>query len=256
MAVADGMGIMQGSSGNSVTSTPPWSDLLHFDNVDGLGSGIVSSLDVPTSDISVMGANQGQTDVLGIAELMDAGGCAYQFDPKFAMDFENDFLHLSTTTQAAMPAVSSHTYSPSSLSLPRHLQEVGSQYISPPQLAVQPVTSHPALDTNTLHSVSSSSSSSSVTQSPPGSSARSVAPRRKKEQTTSSDPSDAAAEKRRRNTLAARRFRQRQQDRIAQLERALEQVAQERDELKMQVAKWEGEATALRGILGKRSSRE
>ncbi|KKZ63585.1 hypothetical protein EMCG_02122 [[Emmonsia] crescens] len=64
---------------------------------------------------------------------------------------------------------------------------------------------------------------------------------------------DRVTDKRRRNTLAARRFRQKQQDRVAELEQALESVCKERDELKMQAARWEGEAAALRGMLRKNS---
>ncbi|KLJ13620.1 hypothetical protein EMPG_11456 [Blastomyces silverae] len=71
---------------------------------------------------------------------------------------------------------------------------------------------------------------------------------------TKEAPTDRVADKRRRNTLAARRFRQKQQDRVAELERALESVCRERDELKMQAARWEGEVVALRGMLGKKSS--
>ena len=70
-----------------------------------------------------------------------------------------------------------------------------------------------------------------------------------------SSTDDAAADKRRRNTLAARRFRQKQHDRVSQLEQALEQMSKERDDLKMQVARWEGEATALRAMLVERSSK-
>jgi hypothetical protein len=77
--------------------------------------------------------------------------------------------------------------------------------------------------------------------------------------TTSSSPAkdssskdDILAEKRRRNTLASRRFRQKQQDRIAELEQALHRVSKERDDLKMQVARWEGETVALRAMLAER----
>lgn len=56
-------------------------------------------------------------------------------------------------------------------------------------------------------------------------------------------------EKRRRNTLAARRFRQRKQDHVADLERRLAAVTKERDELRLQIAKWEGEVMALRKML-------
>ena len=66
---------------------------------------------------------------------------------------------------------------------------------------------------------------------------------------------EAAAEKRRRNTLAARRFRQKQHDRVAQLEKALAEVTKERDGLKMQVARWEGETVALRAMLAERSKK-
>lgn len=66
---------------------------------------------------------------------------------------------------------------------------------------------------------------------------------------------EAAAEKRRRNTLAARRFRQKQHDRVTQLEKALAEMTKERDGLKMQVARWEGETVALRAMLADRSKK-
>ncbi|OAX77375.1 hypothetical protein ACJ72_08329 [Emergomyces africanus] len=69
---------------------------------------------------------------------------------------------------------------------------------------------------------------------------------------TAAPSTDRVADKRRRNTLAARRFRQKQHDRVAELERALESVCKERDELKMQAARWEGEVVALRGMLQKK----
>lgn len=56
-------------------------------------------------------------------------------------------------------------------------------------------------------------------------------------------------EKRRRNTMAARRFRQRKQDHVSDLQSQLSKVTQERDDLKLQVAKWEGEVMALRKLL-------
>ncbi|KAI5300374.1 hypothetical protein KEM55_007852 [Ascosphaera atra] len=58
-----------------------------------------------------------------------------------------------------------------------------------------------------------------------------------------------AADKRRRNTLAARRCRQRQVDRMAALERALEETARERDEMKVLVAKQQGEIEVLRSLV-------
>ncbi|QSS57487.1 bZIP family transcription factor [Histoplasma capsulatum var. duboisii H88] len=73
---------------------------------------------------------------------------------------------------------------------------------------------------------------------------------------TTATPADHVADKRRRNTLAARRFRQKQHDRVAELERALESVCKERDELKMQAARWEGEVVALRGMLRRRDFKD
>lgn len=60
---------------------------------------------------------------------------------------------------------------------------------------------------------------------------------------------ERAVEKRRRNTMAARRFRKRKQDHVSDLESQLAKVAKERDDLRLQVAKWEGEAMALRKLL-------
>ncbi|KAJ9312808.1 transcriptional regulator family: bZIP [Paecilomyces variotii] len=60
---------------------------------------------------------------------------------------------------------------------------------------------------------------------------------------------DKIVEKRRRNTLAARRFRQKQQDRVTNLEAELAIVTKERDELKMLVARYQGETEALRKLV-------
>lgn len=56
-------------------------------------------------------------------------------------------------------------------------------------------------------------------------------------------------EKRRRNTMAARRFRQRKQDHVSDLKSQLDKVSKERDDLRLKVAKWEGEVMALRKLL-------
>jgi cell division protein FtsB len=55
--------------------------------------------------------------------------------------------------------------------------------------------------------------------------------------------------KRQLNTLAARRYRQRKLDKVAQLEEELAAVKRERDELKMRVSKLEGETEALRSMV-------
>lgn len=98
-----------------------------------------------------------------------------------------------------------------------------------------------------------SSSDSTTAQEPPTSNGPSQPKKASNKQPLSAE--EAAADKRRRNTLAARRFRQKQQDRVAQLEQALKEVSKERDELKMQVARWEGETVALRAMLAERSKK-
>ncbi|OJD17154.1 hypothetical protein AJ78_02748 [Emergomyces pasteurianus Ep9510] len=114
----------------------------------------------------------------------------------------------------------------------------------PPQS--QPVVSSPLLITTvspTNSCTNNHHSSPSSTQTPHSPAAV----------TTTALSTDRVADKRRRNTLAARRFRQKQHDRVAELERALESACKERDELRMQAARWEGEVVALRGMLQKKS---
>lgn len=55
--------------------------------------------------------------------------------------------------------------------------------------------------------------------------------------------------KRKLNTQAARRYRQRRTEQVESLESDLRNVRQERDELKLRVAKLEGEAELLRTLL-------
>lgn len=61
-----------------------------------------------------------------------------------------------------------------------------------------------------------------------------------------------AAIRRHRNTMAARKYRQKRLDQIADLERALSDVTNERDDLKLKLARREAEVDALREILGKK----
>ncbi|KAJ3549271.1 hypothetical protein NM208_g582 [Fusarium decemcellulare] len=58
--------------------------------------------------------------------------------------------------------------------------------------------------------------------------------------------------KRQRNTIAARKYRQKRLDRISELERALEAMTGERDDLRLQLARREAEVDALREMLGKK----
>ena len=63
---------------------------------------------------------------------------------------------------------------------------------------------------------------------------------------------DEVAMKRQRNTMAARKYRQKRVDRIADLERALGDVTGERDDLRLQLARREAEVEALREVLGRK----
>lgn len=80
-------------------------------------------------------------------------------------------------------------------------------------------------------------------------SARSVSP------SSQDSDGDRLQEKRRRNKLAARRLRQKKMDQMTDLESRLEEMTKERDELRLKVAKWEGEVMVLRQLLGKESGK-
>ncbi|TDZ54490.1 hypothetical protein CTRI78_v006295 [Colletotrichum trifolii] len=62
---------------------------------------------------------------------------------------------------------------------------------------------------------------------------------------------EGAATKRQRNTIAARRYRQKWRDRITELESMLGNVVEERDGLKLKLARKEAEVDALREMLSK-----
>lgn len=67
--------------------------------------------------------------------------------------------------------------------------------------------------------------------------------------------SSAKIEKRKANTMAARRYRQNRMDKMASLEAALEKALRERDALKVQLAKVEGENLALKAMMRSRSEK-
>ena len=60
--------------------------------------------------------------------------------------------------------------------------------------------------------------------------------------------------KRQRNTIAARKYRQKRLDRIAELELALKEMTSERDDLKLKLARQEAETSALRELMRSRPS--
>jgi len=68
--------------------------------------------------------------------------------------------------------------------------------------------------------------------------------------TSSTTPSSVSrVEKRKLNTLAGRRYRQRRVDRMNDLEAMLKAVQDEREALKVKVARLEGETTVLKQLL-------
>ena len=62
------------------------------------------------------------------------------------------------------------------------------------------------------------------------------------------------ANKRQRNNEAARKYRQKRIDRITELEAQLSDVKQERDDLRIRLARQEAEAAALRSMLQMKAS--
>lgn len=62
--------------------------------------------------------------------------------------------------------------------------------------------------------------------------------------------------KRQRNTIAARKYRQKRLDRVKELEDALESMTQDRDDLKLRLARQEAETAALKEMMKMKSGQE
>ncbi|KAK4552521.1 hypothetical protein LTR86_010365 [Recurvomyces mirabilis] len=99
---------------------------------------------------------------------------------------------------------------------------------------------------------SSSSSSPTIHSDAKATPASSSAPSRKRMSPPDSVGEDGSHNvKRQRNTEAARRYRQKKADRVSELEEALAEMTRERDELRLRLAKADGEVSVLRGMVGK-----
>ncbi|QGI85382.1 hypothetical protein CEK26_012111 [Fusarium fujikuroi] len=98
-----------------------------------------------------------------------------------------------------------------------------------------PSSSIPGTSTFSLHPSPSSSSGSS-----------------RKRKSSPEDEESAVTLKRQRNTLAARKYRQKRLDRISELEEALAAMTNERDDMRLQLARREAEVDALREMMGKK----
>ncbi|KAL8335171.1 hypothetical protein RB598_009388 [Gaeumannomyces tritici] len=114
---------------------------------------------------------------------------------------------------------------------------------------------------NPVHSASAGSSASPTSNNTPGASNTPDAhlnPDEVSHDASSKSPAlsslDFKVRKRERNTAAARRYRQKRQDRIKELEEALAEVTKERDELRLRLARQEAQTATLRDLMGMSAS--
>lgn len=130
---------------------------------------------------------------------------------------------------------------------------LGADLLIPPTTTTTTTTSRRS--TNSPSYAPNSSGFSTFTlningQSPDSSSSSSAGTKRKAD-----SPEDEAAAKdlkRQRNTMAARKYRQKRLDRIAELEQALADMTGERDDLRLKLARREAQVDALREMLVKK----
>jgi hypothetical protein len=121
------------------------------------------------------------------------------------------------------------------------------QALNERSLEQQPIStqnSTPPSNQNT-HQIPSSS------RQPTSGSARNSIPTSKTSPTSSSSPTspNSKIHKRTLNTLAARRYRQKRVDQMAELEQKLRESEREKEEALMRVARLEGEVEVLRGLV-------
>jgi len=105
------------------------------------------------------------------------------------------------------------------------------------------VSSNASTSRSSFHPPSTSTSASTHPARPPASQSKSPA--------SSSSPSspNSKVHKRTLNTLAARRYRQKRVDQMAELEQKLKESEKEKEELQIRVARLKGEVEVLRGLL-------
>ncbi|KFH45641.1 hypothetical protein ACRE_035260 [Hapsidospora chrysogenum ATCC 11550] len=96
---------------------------------------------------------------------------------------------------------------------------------------------------------STTSPSASSERSPSSPTSSSTSTKRPSTDDNRAGDQDDASVKRQRNTMAARRYRQRRLDRLADLERQLAEVTSERDDLRVKLARREAEVGALKEVL-------
>lgn len=89
-------------------------------------------------------------------------------------------------------------------------------------------------------------------QTSPDSSSSLSSSTKRKADSPAEDGAAAVVLKRQRNTMAARKYRQKRLDRIAELEQALADMTGDRDDLRLKLVRREAEVDALREMLGKK----
>ena len=105
-----------------------------------------------------------------------------------------------------------------------------------------------SFDDSMLFTPATTTIPSSSSQSP----SNSTSPAERTTKATASQPEPKhRVEKRQRNTEAARRYRQRKDDKVTELEAALKVMTQERDELNLKLARAEAEVGVLRSMITK-----
>ncbi|PGG99536.1 hypothetical protein GX51_06276 [Blastomyces parvus] len=262
---------------NAATTAPtsPWLDLLEFDhNRSQDGQSLSSSLLLPagtglqTEAASTLLNPRSDAPVSAAIPEYDL---PYPYSKGYELDFDESFLltaqdSFATSTQPdTQYSLPDFNHQPSNVQqyFMSDLQNIHNQDITHLQCGVAiPPPSQSQLPTHQIQPkpyspqppilVTGTSPAPSIANTQHSTPSSTQTPR-SPTAVAKATPADRVADKRRRNTLAARRFRQKQHDRVAELERALESVCRERDELKMQAARWEGEVVALRGMLQKKS---
>ena len=132
---------------------------------------------------------------------------------------------------------------------PEQPLNINSAPIEQPSTTSTSSTPHPTTTTTTTTNKSPIPGTSTFSLHPSPSSSSGSSLKRK------SSPEDEDANvtlKRQRNTLAARKYRQKRLDRISELEAALAAMTNERDDIRLQLARREAEVDALREMLDKK----
>ncbi|KAH7122949.1 hypothetical protein EDB81DRAFT_861171 [Dactylonectria macrodidyma] len=157
------------------------------------------------------------------------------------LQLEDDFLTQERLSQETVNILASTLEQPSSIPAS----------VNPIKPASTSSTTTPATDSPSYAPTSSGFSTFALNlssqQASPGSSSGST-----KRKADNSSPEADATLKRQRNTLAARKYRQKRLDRIAELELALADVTSDRDDLRLKLVRREAEVDALREMLGRK----